>query len=211
MLLSPPAPAMPMNATTMAQSSGGSPPVLASIAHETDIFDPFVCEQVAEAIGEGLGNLGKRRVITRAARIAQRKTRRLPEVMVRRSRLRRRASCRLPRSRRKILGESASSRTAVEQTIADLFQLGSQARRCFAGRTESTLAPVVTKKSPVGLPSFSQVPRARYTVSPRSLEGEVALEDDRLGTQRHGAETEKAGADSRITGQETRVTAISER
>ena len=57
--------------------------------------------------------------------------------------------------------------------------------------------PVVTEKSPVGLPSFSQVPSGDdRRVPPRSsLDGEVALEDDRFGSQRHGAEPEKASAD----------------
>ena len=53
----------------------------------------------------------------------------------------------------------------------------------------------MTEKSPVGLPSFSQVPRAMYTDCAAILaNGEIALEDDRFGTQRHGADPEKASA-----------------
>ena len=123
MLLSPPAPAMPMNATIVAQSSEGSRPCSTDIAHEPHIFDPFVCEQVAEVADVWLGDLGKAGVVVAAAGIAHRQTRRLPEMIVDDlafGRKHRTAGIGLDE---KMVGHSESS-GSVEQTVADGPGLG---------------------------------------------------------------------------------------
>ena len=68
----------------------------------------------------------------------------------------------------------------MQQTIADGLDLG---RQIFAPSQVEALvrSPRTTEKSPVGRPSFSQVPL--HPIKRRALpflKSEVALEDDRL-------------------------------
>ena len=185
---------MPINATMVAQSSGGQPSMVTHITQQTDVFDTLMSEHVPE---DGASTARERRqgLCSRDRRLSHARSDSPASTNDgrRSSPSAERTAWSGIESRQRNGSGSASASGSLEQTISDGFGLG---REMIAlAQIEARFAIALDNEEVAGrqtvfLPGPTDAIKGRCLPF---LKSEVPFEDDRLSPERHGAETDEAG------------------